>query len=149
MSTIRPARPADWPAIASLLARYDLPFDGAQDHLACFGVAEDAQGAIIGAAAVEPYGDAGLLRSVVVAERLHGLGGDLVRWSMARARDSGVKTLVLLTTTAPDYFPRFGFRQVTRDDVPPAVRASAEFQGSCPASAVVMQLDIGERVGAA
>ncbi len=147
MTTIRTARPADWPTIAALLVRYGLPLDGAQEQLASFGVAEDAQGTIVGAAAVERYGAAGLLRSVVVAEQRRGLGSDLVRWSIDQARASGITTLVLLTTSAPDYFPRFGFRQVTRADVPPAVHASAEFQGACPASAVVMQLELGERVG--
>lgn len=143
MTTIRPARNADWPAIAALLIRHDLPLDGAQEQIASFGVAEDVNGAIVGAAAVEVYGDAGLLRSIVVAEGRQGLGSDLVRWSMGRARDAGVKTLVLLTTTAPDFFPRFGFRQVTRDAVPVALHASAEFQGACPASAIVMQLELG------
>lgn len=146
MTLIRPAQPEDWPAIAALLTRYDLPLDGALHHLDSFCVAEDARGEVVGAAAVERYGTAGLLRSVVVAERMHGLGSDLVRWSIDNARASGIKTLVLLTTSAPDFFPRFGFRRVDRESVAPAVHASAEFQGACPASAIVMQLDLGAPV---
>lgn len=146
MISIRTARPDDWPAIADLLRRYDLPLDGARHHLGSFCVAEDAHGAVVGAAAVERYGTAGLLRSVVVAERMHGLGSDLVRWSIDHARTTGITTLVLLTTTAPDFFPRFGFRRVDRESVPPAVHASAEFQGACPASAIVMQLDLSDLV---
>ncbi len=144
MTSIRPARPEDWPAIAGLLRRYDLPLDGARQHLASFAVAEAADGVIVGAAAVERYGVAGLLRSVVVADRQRGLGSELVRWCIDEARAAGITTLVLLTTSAPDFFPRFGFRRVARADVPPAVHASAEFQGACPATAVVMQLDLGD-----
>lgn len=143
MISIRPARPEDWPAIADLLSRNNLPLDGARQHLDSFGVAEDARGAVIGAAAVERYGVAGLLRSVVVAKQMRGLGSDLVRWSIDEARAAGITTLVLLTTSAPDFFRRFGFRQVTREAASPAVRASAEFQGACPASAIVMQLELG------
>ncbi len=143
MTSIRAARPDDWTAIAALLRRYDLPLDGARHHLDSFCVAEDAYGEVIGAAAVERYGTAGLLRSVVVAERMHGLGSDLVHWSIDHARAAGITTLVLLTTTAPDFFPRFGFRRVDRASVPQAVHVSAEFQGACPASAIVMQADLG------
>jgi hypothetical protein len=32
-----------------------------------------------------------------------------------------------------------GFRRVDRKDVPPGVRASVEFAGACPVSAVCMQ----------
>ncbi|HRW45973.1 MAG TPA: arsenic resistance N-acetyltransferase ArsN2 [Caldilinea sp.] len=146
MTSIRTARPDDWPAIAGLLRRYDLPLDGALHHLDSFCVAEDANGEVVGAAAVERYGAAGLLRSIVVAERMHGLGSDLVRWCIDQARAAGITTLVLLTTTAPDFFPRFGFWRTDRASVPAAVHASAEFQGACPASAIVMQLDLGDPV---
>ncbi len=46
---------------------------------------------------------------------------------------------VLLTTTAEDWFPRFGFVRIARDAVPAALHASAELRGACPASAAVMQ----------
>jgi amino-acid N-acetyltransferase len=44
----------------------------------------------------------------------------------------------LLTTTAEDFFARFGFRRTDRTQVPPSVRESREFQGACPTSATVM-----------
>ena len=53
---------------------------------------------------------------------------------------NGITTVVLLTTTAEDYFPRFGFERTDRSVVPEEVRESAEFRGACPASATVMQL---------
>jgi amino-acid N-acetyltransferase len=45
----------------------------------------------------------------------------------------------LLTTTAENYFPRFGFACVGRDEVSESVKCSMEFQVACPASAVVMR----------
>ena len=50
----------------------------------------------------------------------------------------GAKALYLLTTTAESYFPSFGFAPTSREAVPEDVRATAEFQGACPASAAVM-----------
>ena len=38
---IRPARPADWPAVEALLQACALPLDGAAQHLADFVVADD------------------------------------------------------------------------------------------------------------
>jgi amino-acid N-acetyltransferase len=61
------------------------------------------------------------------------------------AEVAGIEELYLLTTTADQYFPRFGFTRTTRSAVPDAVKASAEFQGACPDTAVVMT----RRVGAA
>ena len=38
-----------------------------------------------------------------------------------------------------EFFPKFGFEQIARADVPASVQASVEFQSACPASAVVMR----------
>jgi N-acetylglutamate synthase-like GNAT family acetyltransferase len=57
---------------------------------------------------------------------------------IADAEARGIRALYLLTTTAERYFPSFGFRPITRDEVPADIRATAEFQGACPASAAVM-----------
>jgi amino-acid N-acetyltransferase len=140
---VRRATPADWEAIARLLGASSLPVDGARDHLSGFVVAGRAS-VLVGCAAIERYGDAGLLRSVAVApqERGKGTGTALVRRCLEDARADGIETLVLLTTTADDYFPRFGFELVDRAAVPEAVRESAEFRGACPASATVMRLSM-------
>ena len=100
----------------------------------------------MGTAALERYGDAALLRSVAVAADVRGtgLGRALVHAAIAHARDSGVETLVLLTETAPQFFPPFGFRPISRDEVPEAVLASEEFRGACCANASVMRLDLVE-----
>ena len=96
----------------------------------------------MGAAGVEVYGGAGLLRSVAVDPdwRGRGLGQRLteerLRWAAAR----GLGTVYLLTTTAAGFFPRLGFAPVARDEVPPEVRGSLQFAGVCPSTAAVMAL---------
>lgn len=141
--TFRCAQPPDWPALATLLAAANLPLDGAQDHLADFVLAvRDAE--LIGTAALEKYGDYGLLRSVAVIASEHGrgLGAALTQQLIDRARRDHLRGVVLLTTTAPDYFPRFGFARIDRADVPLPVQSSLEFQSACPQSAVVMLLNL-------
>ena len=49
-----------------------------------------------------------------------------------------MRTVYLLTETAAEFFPRFGFRPIARDTVDPAVRASVEFTSACPDTALVM-----------
>ncbi|WP_110171567.1 arsenic resistance N-acetyltransferase ArsN2 [Luteitalea pratensis] len=136
---VRPASARDWDAIVMLLEQHRLPLAGARDHVSDFLVTVD-DGSVIGVAGLEMYGDAALLRSVAVSSPGGGVGTRLVEALLEQARQAGVGTVVLLTTTAAAFFPRFGFTEVTRDDVPAAVRASAEFQGACPASATVMRL---------
>ena len=55
------------------------------------------------------------------------------------ARDRGVDTVFLLTTTAERFFPKFGFEPVTRADVPASLKESVEFRSACPQTAVVMR----------
>ncbi len=136
---IRPAQTADWPAIADLLTRSDLPLEGARDHLPHFVIAEQS-GQVIGIAGVETYGAVGLLRSVAVdaAQRGQGLGEALVSRVLDDATAQGITQVALLTTTAMDYFPRFGFERVERARLPDELEASTEFQGACPETAVAM-----------
>ena len=146
-STLRAARLADWPAIADLLTASGLPLDGARDHLASFIVVE-REGTIVGCAGIEPYDDAGLLRSVAVAgsERGRGLGQQLVAACLERAGASGLTWLVLRTTSAVEFVARLGFERVHPDAVPAAVKASSQFQGVCSASAVTMRRQVGSHL---
>lgn len=108
--------------------------------IAGFVVATDGD-ELVGVVGVEPCGTRyGLLRSAVVAShwRGKGIGRDLVERVIGDARRRGVEALYLLTTTAEDYFPLFGFSRTTREEVPDAVRATEEFREACPASAAVM-----------
>lgn len=148
--TIRAARPDDLPHVLALLDRVRLPQDGLLTQEDAVLVAATERGEIVGCAAVERYADGGLLRSVAVApeRRGEGLGQRLTAAALDRARTWGVRTVYLLTETAGDFFPRFGFRRVARDAVAPGVRRSVEFTSACPASAQAMALDLAGEGGA-
>lgn len=137
--TIRRANVSDLASVAELLVRNRLPADGVREAFDDFIVAERDR-TIVGAIGLELFGDAALLRSAVVTEKIRGtgLGARLVESVIAHAHERMVRSVYLLTTTAENYFPRFGFARVTRADVPLAVRKSVEFSGACPESAVVM-----------
>jgi amino-acid N-acetyltransferase len=122
------------------------------ENLASFVVAE-SEGKLVGVAGLEVCCNNALLRSVAVdpAWRGRGVGRQLVERVIAAAESRGIRALYLLTTTAEHYFPSFGFTRTTREAVPEEVRATAEFQGACPASAVVMarELTVAPRASAA
>jgi amino-acid N-acetyltransferase len=136
---IRNAQSSDIGPVETLLSSSDLPLDGVSENLHEFVIAED-DGRIAGAIGLERFGSAALLRSAVVASdhRGTGIGGTLVKQLLDRARASGISEIYLLTTTAEEYFPRFGFKRTTRDAVPTTVKQSAEFKGACPDTAIVM-----------
>jgi amino-acid N-acetyltransferase len=138
------ARPADAEQIDGLLTAADLPLHGAAEAFGTGLVARDGD-AIVGAAAIEPYGDAGLLRSVVVApdRRGSGIGGSLVNASESLASELGIGELYLLTDAAEEWFGRRGYRRTEREDVPERVRSSIEFTTACSDTAVAMIRRLG------
>jgi len=137
---IQVAEAGDLPAVRRLLETQHLPLDGIDEHVSTMVVAKKGS-EVVGAATVELYADGALLRSVVVDPRARGqgLGHRLSDAALSIAKDRGTRTAFLLTTTAEKFFPKLGFEQIVRDDVPASVQASIEFQSACPASAVVMR----------
>jgi amino-acid N-acetyltransferase len=136
---IREATNGDLDAVESLLSANNLPLDGVKENFSSFVVAED-EGNIAGAIGLEKFGSVALLRSAVVSPQYRGsgVGRRLVERVLERAEKDGIEELFLLTTTAENYFPRFGFNRTSQSEVPSAVKASAEFRGACPDSAAVM-----------
>jgi amino-acid N-acetyltransferase len=134
------AIPSDVPAVEALLAAAGLPLDGVAEALTTGVVAREGA-EVLGAAAVEPYGRAGLLRSVVVAEsrRGIGLGRRLVAAAEVLARGEGVEELYLLTETAADWFPKLGYVVVDREEARAAVGESVEFTMVCATTGVPMR----------
>src|SRR5690242_18925077 len=130
------AGPDEFPAIQALLERNALPVDGLREHLSTTLVAHD-DGTVIGSVALEVYGQVALLRSVAVepGRQGHGLGRRLTAAALDLARRQGVQRAYLLTETAQNYFPRFGFQPVARAAVDPAIHGSVEWASACPASA--------------
>lgn len=144
---IRPGNARDHAAVLELLREAALPTEDLRDPDAVqFWVAEDA-GRVIGAIGLQRFGSEGLLRSAVVAPdyRHHGLGAKLVAALEPAAADSGIRTLVLLTQTARDFFARLGYGLIERSAAPESVKASAEFSSLCPSCAYTMTKQLAPR----
>ena len=137
------------PAVEDLLTKANLPVEGVKKAIGLFVVAEN-NGKVVGVAGVERCGDFGLLRSVAVdpAVRNRGVGTAMTEWLIADSEASGIRALYLLTTTAEDYFPSFGFEKMARDSVPAEIKESSEFKDICPSSATVMYRDLQKKSNA-
>jgi amino-acid N-acetyltransferase len=146
MVMISRARPEDLPQTFKLLERCGLPVDGLESPTPRIVVARDDE-MVMGCAALETYGTAGLLRSVAVdpTKRSRSVGTRLVERVLADAEQHGIREVYLLTETASEYFPRFGFRPGTREVVSPAIHASVEWTTACPLSAQAMVLELPAR----
>ena len=142
--TIRSATPNDVAAVEEALRASDLPLDGLREQFGEGYALAINDGQVIGVEGIEVYGNDGLLRSAaVVADwRGKGVGDALTRDRIEWARRRGLRSLYLLTTTAGDYFPRFGFTRVDRDTAPDGVRRSREFSEACPSTALFMTLPL-------
>lgn len=140
---LRAAVPADVPAVERLLRLTGLVTAGVAAHITSFVVLED-DGQIIASAGLERYGREALLRSVAVAPayRNRGFARMLVTRILDRAAADHVEDVYLFTTTAPEYFRRFGFVPIPRDGVAASVRASEEY-GACCSGADTMVLRLG------
>ncbi len=137
------ATTSDFAQIRALLQRCGLPHDDlTPDVVRDFLVLRPADGAegLVGCVGVERAGSAGLLRSLAVssAHRGAGHGNALLLALQAHAAAAGIQELFLLTTTAADFFATRGYRLFPRNDVPEAIRLTAEFASICPDSATCM-----------
>lgn len=145
---IDPARPEDVDDVLGLLAEHHLPPDGLREHVGTILVARQ-DGRIVGSAALEIYSDGALLRSVAVAPawQRHRLGRELTEAAILLAQERHAPAIYLLTTTAAQYFQRFGFEQIARADVPASVQTSVEFTSACPSTATVMRKRLPDTQG--
>jgi amino-acid N-acetyltransferase len=130
---VRPARPEEAGQVAELVTASGLPTVGLAGAWRTWVAVDGDQ--LLGTASLERHGDALLLRSVAVRadQRGRGVGAELVRTALAAAGPR--RQVALLTETAAGWFPRFGFRPVERAALDPALAASAELAGACPATA--------------
>lgn len=141
--TMKAGEKSDICGIKLLLKKADLPYEDIDPARQDFIVA--AQGAkIIGTVGLEPYGECGLLRSLVVedAYRGRGLGKALVMEMIGHANDKGVRQLYLLTLTADRFFDKEGFERISRECMPETIQKTAEFTSICPVSSVCMKKEI-------
>ena len=139
MAELRTAAEEDLAVVRLLLEQAGLPTSDLTTSKPEFTVLWD-DGRIVGAGALEPFGSAALMRSVVVAgdRRGAGLGRIIVQELEKVARAARIGRLILLTQSATEFFAHHGYRIVERVDVPRDVQGSAEFRSLCPASATCM-----------
>ena len=146
--TLRPATAADLATVTELLMAAHLAPNALDAQFGPqFTVAvDDGSGSVIGAAGVELYDGegetVGLFRSAVVDEkwRGRGVGAALTHDRLSWAEYRALRAIYLLTETAAEYWPRFGFERTARDAAPGALQASHEWRQGCPASAVAMRV---------
>lgn len=143
--TIAAAASAELNDVLSLLTAVGLPLEGVAEHLDDFLLAKDERGRLLACAGLERYGESALLRSVAVSGALQGagVGSLLTAQIIKRARETGIKEIVLLTATARDFFARrFGFSDVSRAAYDERFSASPEWNLPRCSSAAVMKLEL-------
>ena len=122
--------------LESLLRNDDLPIEDIGECADIFcGIFDGDR--LVAAGGLEPAGNFGLLRSVVVQSqyRDQGLARAIVEFLLEQARLQGREAVYLLTETAASYFENLGFSRVERAQVPAAIAQTRQFVELCPDSA--------------
>lgn len=148
--TIEKASPECLNDVLEILSQVSLPHDGVKDHFGGFLIARSGGGKILGCIGMEHHGEIGLLRSAAVLSEYQGqwIGNKLVRELLKRAANEGVTEVVLLTTTARDYFQdKFGFKEAKRSGYDESLANSPEWNLPRCSSAVFMTLKLNPKAG--
>ena len=143
--TITDASSDDLRDVLDLLSVVQLPHDGVAENVSGFLVARDESSRLIAAIGLERHGVTGLLRSAAVAPEYQGcgIGSRLTETLLERASKNGVERVVLLTSTASEFFARrFGFCETSRTVFDKDLTASTEWNLPRCSSAVCMSLDL-------
>ena len=135
----RLASPGDKDDAAVLLAEAGLPTADVSCGNVLFLVAI-AERQLVGCVGIEPHGNAGIIRSLVVRPSMRRLGiaTTLVERAIALALAGNIETLFLLALDAVQFWSKRGFQPTAREAAPESIRGSTEFADLCPASAVCM-----------
>jgi amino-acid N-acetyltransferase len=148
--TIEKASPEYLNDVLEILSQVNLPHDGVQDHFGGFLIARSGGGKILGCIGMERYGELWLLRSAAVLSEYQGqwIGNKLVRELLKRAANEEVTEVVLLTTTARDYFQdKFGFKEAKRSGYDERLANSPEWNLPRCSSAAFMTLKLNPKAG--
>jgi len=143
--TIENASPVCLDDVLEILSQVSLPHDGVKEHFGGFLIARSGGGKILGCVGLERHGDLGLLRSAAVLPEYQGqwVGNKLVQELLKRAESEGVTEIVLLTTTAKEYFQNnFGFKEAKRSGYEKRLANSSEWNLPRCSSAVFMTLKL-------
>jgi amino-acid N-acetyltransferase len=143
--TITDASPDGLKGILDLLAYVQLPPDGVAENAGAFLVAKDEASRLIATIGLELHGHTALLRSAAVAPEYQGcgIGSRLTEHLLERAAKNGVERVVLLTSTASEFFARrFGFCETSRTAFDEELAGSSEWKLPRCSTAKCMTLDL-------
>ena len=140
---IRAAAAGEWPDIASVLQQCGLAIDAVEPGLNQFHVAI-LDGQLVGCAGGERYGETIVVTSVAVLAgfRDRGIASHLVWAVLTRARANSCRHAVLLSTTCPSYFTRYGFSLCAVDKLPQEVLAAKAFRRRDGAPPLCMRCEL-------
>lgn len=145
--TISRATASELGEVLALLGEVNLPTEGVAEHFGEFLVARVGE-RLVGCVGQERYGDVTLLRSLAVSPELQGsgLGKTLTGRLLDEALSAGVSEVVLLTTTAKEFFARqFGFAETARSKFDSTFANSPEWCLPRCSSAACMSLRLDEK----
>ena len=143
--TITKASFDDLRDILDLLTEVKLPHDGVAENVGAFLIARDESSRLIATIGLERHGITALLRSAAVAPEYQGcgIGSRLTEQLLEQATNNGVERVVLLTSTASEFFARrFGFCETARTVFDKELAGSSEWNLPRCSSAVCMSLDL-------
>jgi amino-acid N-acetyltransferase len=123
-----------------LLTHCGLPHeDITPQHLRHFFVTKE-KGQIVGVVGLEVFECLALLRSLAVDSRFRkqGIAAQLMKRVEEYAASLKIEEMYLLTVTAERFFLKRGYQRIERESSPPEIQGTAEFQGLCPVSSVLM-----------
>lgn len=136
------AQKTNIPQIKFLLEENGLPIADIETNIDFYIGIENNHIVVTGG--LEPAGEDVIMRSIAVAENFKGkgFGAKMTRYLIGIAKKNKSNTVFLLTMTAENYFPKFGFIAVKRESAPEPIKNSSEFTTVCPDSAILMKLEI-------
>ncbi|HSD89158.1 MAG TPA: GNAT family N-acetyltransferase [Kofleriaceae bacterium] len=145
---VMPAHADDRAEVEALLTSCGLPLDGLDDAFPQGFVLARIDGALVGCAGLEQWGDRALLRSVAVAEAhrkqhiAEALVADRLAWAKSRIGDgeaiTPIASVSLLTVSARDYFAKQGFTPIPREQLPASLAPSTQLTIPQCSTAVAM-----------
>jgi N-acetylglutamate synthase-like GNAT family acetyltransferase len=126
-------------SLRAALAGAGLPVDDLTDAGRSF-YRFSRDGETVGFGGLELYGEAALLRSIVVLSDRQGFGfGHAITLGLLdEAHRKGAGVAYLLTESAASFFQSLGFRSIARDEAPTAILTTRQAASLCPASAALM-----------
>ncbi len=141
---IRMSETQDLDKCKKLLKSSSLPAEFSLEDFKHFFIAESSENEIIGLIGVQFDNSEGLLRSLVVSSksRGRGIGTNLVRTLEQYAISQNIKSLLLLTSSADNFFERLGYQVISRSNVSEFIKQTTEFSSICPDSSICMKKNL-------